>query len=260
MRSVLNPWALCALAVSLWLTLGSGISRAQGPSDFDTWSSVVIAGDWRDGDGRPIEAFDNARRDLSKSILDLGFSNRHHTSITLNPAKPDAVTPVQALRRISAVATPETTGCLIYLTSHGIPSNIVFGDTKGLEPVDVAAMLRQWCGPRPTIVVLSACFSGSFVDALKAPNRMILTAARRDRTSFGCGEGEIYPWFDACFLQSLPQSFDFLDLASQARACVHQRETEVGITTPSEPQLFVGAEMQIRLPTLRFKHSPQFSD
>ena len=30
---------------------------------------------------------------------------------------------------------------------------------------------------------------------------MVLTAARPDRTSFGCGEADKYPYFDDCFLQ-----------------------------------------------------------
>ena len=126
------------------------------------------------------------------------------------------------------------------------------GEQTPFEPVDLATMTRQWCGQRPTVMIISACFSGAFIDALRAPNRMILTAARRDRTSFGCGEGDTYPWFDACVLESLPEASDFLALARLTRTCVSRRETEAEIDRPSEPQLFVGAEMQIRLPTLRF--------
>ncbi len=36
------------------------------------------------------------------------------------------------------------------------------------------------------IVVVQACYSGSFVDNLAAPDRMVITAAAADRTSFGC--------------------------------------------------------------------------
>ncbi len=85
---------------------------------------------------------------------------------------------------------------------------------------------------------------------------MILTAARRDRSSFGCGAEETYPWFDGCVIETLPAVADFLSLAAGARACVARKEQEAGITVPSEPQLFVGAEMQLRLPTLRFQRPP----
>ena len=64
------------------------------------------------------------------------------------------------------------------------------------------------------IVVISACFSGVFVPALAGDQRMILTAARPDRTSFGCGESDKYPYFDDCFLSSAPQARDFLDLGA----------------------------------------------
>lgn len=221
-------------------------------SRFDGWSSVVVAGDWRDGAGVPIDAFDNARRDLSASFLKAGFPSELHRSITLNPSSPDTSKPADALRQMSDTLSAGTKGCLFYVTSHGAPEELVFGDTRGIKPVDLAVLLRRWCGTKPTIIVLSACFSGSFVDALSAPNRMIMTAARRDRTSFGCGEGETYPWFDACVLENLPTSTDFLALAHSTRACVSRRETTAEVEMPSEPQLFIGSEMQFRLPVLRF--------
>ena len=71
-------------------------------------------------------------------------------------------------------------------------------------------------------------------------------------TSFGCGADETYPWFDGCLLETLPTATDFLALAAGTRACVTRKETERGVRLPSEPQLFVGSEMQLRLPTLRF--------
>ena len=84
----------------------------------------------------------------------------------------------------------------------------------------------------------------------------IAKAARRDRTSFGCGADETYPWFDGCVIESLPASTDFLDLAARARACVSRKETAAEVDLPSEPQLFVGSEIQLRLPTLRFTRPP----
>lgn len=82
---------------------------------------------------------------------------------------------------------------------------------------------------------------------------MILTAASRERTSFGCGAEETWPWFDGCVIETLPQASDFLALAAGTRACVARKEQQAGIAVPSEPQLFVGAEMPLRLPTLRFE-------
>jgi hypothetical protein len=112
--------------------------------------------------------------------------------------------------------------------------------------------VRNWCPDRPTVLVVSACFSGIFVDGLAAPNRMIITAARRDRTSFGCGADATYPYFDGCIIEGLTTAPDFIALANSARACVKRREEAEELTPGSEPQVSIGANMQFLLPTLRF--------
>lgn len=217
------------------------------PSRFEGWTSAIIQADWRDGRGHPIPAFDNARRDLIQGFLNAGFSRADMVDYSLQTQSPDEV-----LAGVRAAASRATRGCLIYFTSHGAPDGMVFGDAPHMTPDVMANMVRNSCGTRPTVVVVSACYSGIFLNALQGPNRMVLTAARRDRPSFGCGADERYPWFDGCVLESLPTATDFLALAADTRACVSRKEAEAKIEHPSEPQLFVGAEMQMRLPTLRF--------
>lgn len=246
---------IIAMLLSCGLAFAGQAQSNHAQSRFEGWSSVIIAADWRDGDGETIEAFDNARRDLSVAFLSAGMPAGLHQSITLNPDKPDTVSPAKAMNQINTALMASSKGCLFYITSHGAPGEIVFGDSPGLTPAGLAVMLRRSCQTRPTVIVLSACYSGSFVDALKAPNRLIMTAARRDRPSFGCGAGETYPWFDACVLETLASADDFLALAQSTRSCVAQREADADIETPSEPQVFLGSEMQFRLPVLRF-HRP----
>lgn len=239
------------LAGLILLCLTAAPAAAQ--SRFDGWATAVIAADWRDGGGRPIEAFDNARRDLTRGLLAAGLPRDGLVDLTLRPDVADPVTVTEALARVAAATRRAPRGCLLYFTSHGSPQGMVFGPDQTLEPADMANLVRQWCGARPTVVIVSACYSGVFVNALTAPNRMILTAASRERTSFGCGSEETWPWFDGCVIETLPTASDFLALAAGARACVARKEQEAGIALPSEPQLFVGAEMQLRLPTLRFE-------
>lgn len=225
------------------------------PSRFADWTAAVIAADWRDGSGRPIEAFDNARRDLTAAFVAAGFSRDNTVSYSLNPALPNPVTPPDALRGVEAAAKRATGGCLLYFTSHGSPEAMVFGDGR-ITPDVMANLVRRWCATRPTVVVVSACYSGIFLDALAAPNRIIMTAARRDRNSFGCGEGEVYPWFDGCVLEGLPGASDFIALTTAVRACVTRKETELGAAPPSEPQVRIGGQMQLLAPTLRFRRPP----
>ena len=72
---------------------------------------------------------------------------------------------------------------------------------------------------------------------------MILTAARPDRASFGCGIDNVYTFFDECVLQSLPKSQDFPSLGRVAQACVAAREQRENMTPPSEPQISVGDQI-----------------
>jgi hypothetical protein len=82
-----------------------------------------------------------------------------------------------------------------------------------------------------------------FIPVLRAPNRVILTAARPDRTSFGCSEDLKYTFFDQCVLETLPMVQDFLSLADRVKECVAVRETAEKVTPPSEPQLYVGTSI-----------------
>lgn len=242
-------WLVLALVWAIGLAAAPP-ARAQAPEGpFAGWAAAVVAADWRDTRGQPIAAFENARRDLSAALVGLGFEPERLASLSLAPAAGREPAPAEALRRIEAV-TAGARGCLLYFTSHGSPAGIVFGGSATLGPAALDALIDRWCGERPTVVVVSACYSGVFVPALAAPNRLVMTAARRDRSSFGCSEDADYPYFDGCVLEALPGAADLLALAEGARACVARRERAEGLSPPSEPQLHVGAAMRAMAPLL----------
>lgn len=241
------------LVILIWL----GVCPAQAQdsqvrSRFDGWASAIIAADWRTSAGEPIQAFDNARRDLTAGFLAAGFARADMIDVTLRPDARPIVTVEQAVTRIGEATARAPRGCFIYITSHGTPEFIVFGPDVMLTPTLLAALVRTWCQDRPTILVLSACYSGAFIDGLSGPNRMVLTAARRDRASFGCSEDATYPYFDGCVIEALPTATDFIALGNAVRACVKAREEAEGLAPASEPQVFIGANMQLLVPTLRF--------
>lgn len=244
---------MTAAVVTLGL-LAAGCA-AQAQSRFAGWASAVIAADWRDSQGRPIAAFDNARRDLSIAFQKAGFDADAMVSVSLRPDAADPIEAEDSLRRFAEAAERAPRGCLFYVTSHGSPEGLVFGPKETLQPERLIPVLRRICGDRPTVVVLSACFSGVFVDGLKGPNRMVMTAARRDRSSFGCAADATYPYFDECVLDGLKIAPDFIALSRATTACVAAREQAEGLTPPSEPQTAIGAHMQLLLPTLRFRPS-----
>ena len=240
------------LAIGIWVLAAVFAPPTQAQSRFDGWAAVIIAADWRSGDGKPIQAFDNALRDLTAAFERAGFDRSLMVSRTLRPDIPARVSAEGALMDAAAATKRGSRGCLFYVTSHGSPEGVVFGPDRALPPAGLATLMRRLCQDRPTVVVVSACYSGVFLEALSGPNRMVLTAARSDRASFGCSEEATYPYFDGCILESLPGAADFIALANAARACVARRELEEGLTPASEPQVRIGTNMQMLLPTLRF--------
>lgn len=241
-----------AVAVIAVLTLSACATTpaAQGPRrPFDGWAGAVVAADWRTSQGAPIVAFDNSRRDLTASFLAEGFERRNFVDYTLRPSAPDAATGAQVLAGIGEATRRATTGCFLYFSSHGNTRGITWGNEGRLSPSRMGQLVDQWCGERPTVVVVSACFSGVFIPELQGPNRMIMTAARRDRSSFGCGQDSVYPYFDGCVLESLPNATDFINLADMTRNCVSRREAAEGLRPASEPQVFVGGDIRPLLTT-----------
>ena len=243
--------ALLALAAGLLVGVAA---RADSPpaSPFRDWAAVVVAGDWRSSTGGNTAAFENARRDVSAALLEAGFQPDNLRSFGVSSKSPGVGE--AGGRAVAAglrdAAARGRTGCLVYFTSHGTPEGIVLGRGGGLRPAALDHMLDVACPGRPTVVFVSACYSGVFVPALAAPNRLVLTAARPDRSSFGCGEGDRYPFFDACVLEAWPVSRDFLALGRTVQTCVARREREQKLTPPSEPQISAGARIRPLLPLL----------
>jgi hypothetical protein len=242
------------LAAGLWLAAAAFPTPSLAAGPFADWAAVVVAGDFRAHTGAPSEVFDNARRDVTAALIAAGFAPAHIRQFSVRPerypeAKPAPSTPADIARGMIAAAEESKGGCLFYLTSHGAPQGAVVGEGM-LSPRMAAAILDAACGDRPTIVVISACFSGVFVPAVARPNRMILTAARPDRTSFGCGEEDVYPYFDACMLDGFPKARDFAALGRSAGACVAAKEKAANLSPPSEPQMWVGGALLPILPLL----------
>ena len=195
-----------------------------------------------------------------KAFVSAGFSAANISQFSVRPEHYPKETvlksaPVPVHDRMLALSRQATGGCLIYFTSHGAPTGVVV-DQQIWPPDGVGQFVDEACGDRPTVVVISACLSGIFVPALEGPNRMVLTAARPDRTSFGCGQQDRYTYFDGCFLRNIAQAHDFANLALATRECVARLEAETHASPPSEPQISIGAQLRPMLPLYAFQGSP----
>jgi hypothetical protein len=100
--------------------------------------------------------------------------------------------------------------------------------------------LTSGCGDAPTVVIISGCFSGSFTKSPMArENRIVLTAAREDRPSFGCGAGSQYTFYDRCLLRAMDRAATWRAAYDNIRTCVSARESALRFR-PSEPQAWFG--------------------
>ncbi|MBO9709053.1 MAG: peptidase C13 [Caulobacter sp.] len=238
----------------LILLLIAPCARADTP--FHNWAAVVVAGDWHAHSGKPSETFDNARRDVAATLEGFGFPHDAIRQYSVRPKRyPDTRPGKSELETIHAglrdLAARNAAGCLFYISSHGAPEGVQL-DQDIVPPQLLAAMIDDACPSRPSIVVVSACFSGVFLPPLQRDDRMILTAARADRASFGCGENDKYPYFDDCFLSSAQTARDFLALGRAAQACVRRKEVETNAEPASEPQLWIGPDLRPLLPLYAF--------
>ena len=150
-----------------------------------------------------------------------------------------------ALEAVSQAMNPEDIA-LVFLTSHGGPgfmeTNFYDVITRDLTATDLNGALQD-AGIGNAVIILSACFSGSFAETLRAPDRLILTAADADNVSFGCSDKDEWTdWGRAFFVNALAQSRDFREAARMAQVAVAQQEQDETLPA-SNPLIIEGDEI-----------------
>jgi Peptidase C13 family len=228
---------LCAVALLL-LCSGQGAGAASAPGR--SWQVVLAAGD----DAQPV--FDNAVETIAHRLAKRGVptGNIHRLSAS-NTSRDPRIEPSSVGRLLGRIASlPARRGerCLVFITSHGREEEGVWlaYDREYLEPAALSQALSGGCARAPTVVIVSACYSGAFTaGAMRAPNRIILTAARPDRPSFGCQADRTYTFFDECMIAALPRSPTWRAVFADASACVGRLEQRLR-ARPSQPQAWFG--------------------
>jgi Peptidase C13 family len=224
---------------SLFLFLLSSTVLA-GPvvaAEDDTRWHVVLA-----AVGNEQNVFDNFISDFGKELK--GSANV--ASFTELHASLDERWQASGLRTLEATLTalqPQgNEGCLIYLTGHGAPEGLAMSadtPTMFVRSTRMESMLNA-CAARPTVLVVSACFSGVYLrPGITRPERIVMTASAADLTSFGCSNNNRYTFFDQCFLDAWPQYHQWGPLADEVRRCVRETERSGGFPS-SDPQFFFG--------------------
>jgi Peptidase C13 family len=232
-----------AVSAALCLLLGPALAATHEVPRSGRWEAVLAAGD----DAQPV--FDDATMAFERRLMAAAvpLADIHRLSASqaqLHYGVEPATIPV-LLRRIAGLRARAGERCLVFLTSHGERGAGLWLARSGaaLHPEQLAAALTQGCGSAPTVVIVSGCYTGGFAaGAMARPNRVVLTAARADRPSFGCAVGRRYSVFDACLLDALPRFATWRGVFGGTKACVARMERRVGVR-PSDPQAYFGADV-----------------
>jgi hypothetical protein len=155
-----------------------------------------------------------------------------------------------ALAQVSARMDPEEDVLFLYLTTHGTPGVLAVEfpplQLNSLTVWNLKKMLDD-AGIKWRVIVISACYSGSFIRPLQTETSLIVTASRADRVSFGCSHENDFTYFGrAYFNEALRRTYSFVDAHADASKRVGQWESTEELK-PSLPQIHVGAAIRPKL-------------
>lgn len=202
------------------------------------------------------DVFMNESRVVTETLEKRFGAQGHTVQLVLNPATgttlPWAV-PIalrKSIQRMAAVMDRDRDVLFLHLTSHGARSGelAVNAWPMSSEPV-TPVLLRQWldeAGIRWRVISISACYSGSWIDALVSDETLLMTAADADHTSYGCGSKSPLTFFgQAMYVDALASTWSFEAAHAQARQLIETREKEAGKTDGySNPQLRMGTAIR----------------
>ncbi len=193
-----------------------------------------------------------------RELFDVRFGTSGHSLSLINNTYSWLDEPIatktsilRGLKTIGKQMNADEDVLFLTLSSHG-DENIIQLENPPLAIDNLdAAWLREALdasGIRWRVIVVSACYSGSFIDELASPTTVIITASAADKMSFGCTNSAEMTYFgQAFFAESLRGNTSFEAAFKDARLRVNEREIAMGFE-PSEPQMVIGSLMETALP------------
>lgn len=195
---------------------------------------------------------------LAAANVGARFNSGEHSLLLVNDRRDRETYPIAthatlayALGALSRAMDPEQDVLFLALSSHGSRNGMVEISDAGMEPTGLSpkrlkALLDE-AGIRWRVIVVSACFSGAFIRPLANNSTILLTAARRDRTSFGCSDQRDLTYFgEAFYRDALPGARSLREAFAATRRDIAAREKKERIT-PSQPQSHFGPLLESKL-------------
>jgi hypothetical protein len=157
----------------------------------------------------------------------------------------------RALERVAQAMNGDEDTLFVFLSAHGYRDHRLSAVQPPLElatltPTALGRMLHD-AGIKWRVIVVSACYSGGFIEPLRDDNSIVITASAPDRTSFGCEAGREFTYFgQAYFRDALARTRSFTEAFELAKSDVAKQEAAEGLEA-SLPQMWVGPAMAERL-------------
>lgn len=159
----------------------------------------------------------------------------------------------RAIERVGRAMNRDEDLLFLFITAHGDREHRLSASQPPLElasltPTALARMLQD-AGIKWRVVVVSACYSGGFIEPLRDDNSLVITAAAPDRSSFGCEAGREFTYFgQAFFRDALSRTRSFIEAFHLAADLVAKQEAAERLA-PSAPQISIGRGIAEQLET-----------
>lgn len=143
----------------------------------------------------------------------------------------------------------------LYLTSHGSRNHKLHIDfpphtVKDFGGLEIRNMLDE-AKIKWRVIVVSACYSGGFIEPLKTDYSVIATASDAVSNSFGCADDRDFTYYgEAIFKRQMWGGVGIMEALDNARGIVRKMEKQQGYK-PSNPQLWIGYKAAEKMADLK---------
>jgi len=196
-----------------------------------------------------------------RELFDTRFDSAGRSVVLINNPATAGETPIASgtnldrmLCHVGRLMDPEEDVLVLYLTSHGSRRHRLAVDfwplaLNSLDPERLKHALDD-SGIKWKVIIISACFSGGFVESLRDEHTLVMTSADAKRESFDCGTESDFTYFgQALFDVELRRTRSFVEAFRAAAQRIGEREQRER-RTPSLPQIAGSPPVERKLAAL----------
>jgi Peptidase C13 family len=168
-----------------------------------------------------------------------------------------------ALKLLAERMNPDEDVLVLTVTSHGSREGIAVSNGSlpllQLGPTELRQALDE-AGIKWRVLIVSACYSGVFLEPLETDSTLIATASDSEHSSFGCADDRDLTYFGEALLKdSIPTTPTLEEAFKKAADLIQHRETAEHLEH-SNPQLYVGSAIRQKLAPLEKEHPQKHED